>query len=295
MGDDIIALLKAHEYFCGISDDTLREIAGIAQVSNYAAGAVVHQLDEPLTSICFVLRGRLKAVRVDAHGRRALVSDVRARRAVRNHARGPRRAPARSHFCAGVLDDPEPGSRSVDGVDVPTPRRASPMVPDLCAQRAAAPLRDCPQACAQRTRVASRIPRHAEPCSEAHPATAGVGGRDLRSQRRGHLAVDAGYAVSFAVRRGPTPRCDGDSPTNCRVATSQTRRVRCLGHSGPRADRAVDGRRSHLGLRATQRDSVGAPAVTIAGRDGARLARQDQYRVAAGRGLQRGPGGTGTP
>ena len=45
-----------------------------------------------------------------------------------------------------------------------------------------------------------------------------------------------------------------------------------FGHSGPREDRAVDGRRSHLGLRATQRDSVGAPAVTIAGRDGARLA-----------------------
>ena len=112
MYDEIIELLKAHEYFRGISDDTLREIAGIATVSNYAAGAVVHQLDEPLTSICFVLRGRLKAVRVDCARPRALLSDVRARRAVRNHARGPRRTPARSHFRAGVLDDPEPGSRS---------------------------------------------------------------------------------------------------------------------------------------------------------------------------------------
>lgn len=68
MGDDIIALLNAHQYFRGISDDTLREITSIAQVSNYATGAVVHQLDEPLTSICFVLRGRLKAVRVDTRG-----------------------------------------------------------------------------------------------------------------------------------------------------------------------------------------------------------------------------------
>lgn len=72
MGDDIIALLKAHEYFRGVSDDALREIAGIARVSDHAAGAVVHQLDEPLTSICFVLRGRLKAVRVDAQGREQL-------------------------------------------------------------------------------------------------------------------------------------------------------------------------------------------------------------------------------
>ena len=68
MNDDIIELLKAHAYFCGVSDDTLREIASIAEVSNHVAGAVVHQLDEPLTSICFVLRGRLKAVRVDARG-----------------------------------------------------------------------------------------------------------------------------------------------------------------------------------------------------------------------------------
>jgi predicted acylesterase/phospholipase RssA/CRP-like cAMP-binding protein len=72
MGDDILALLKAHEYFRGVSDDTLREIVGIARVSDYAAGAVVHQVDEPLTSVCFVLRGRLKAVRVDAQGREHL-------------------------------------------------------------------------------------------------------------------------------------------------------------------------------------------------------------------------------
>lgn len=68
MSDDIIELLKAHEYFSGISDDTLREVASIAQVSNHDAGAVVHRLDEPLTSVCFVLRGRLKAVRVDTRG-----------------------------------------------------------------------------------------------------------------------------------------------------------------------------------------------------------------------------------
>jgi NTE family protein len=68
MGDDTLQLLQAHTYFSGISEDTLREILGLARVSNYGAGEVVHRLDEPLTSICFVLRGRLKAVRVDARG-----------------------------------------------------------------------------------------------------------------------------------------------------------------------------------------------------------------------------------
>jgi hypothetical protein len=35
----------------------LQEITSVAQVSNYAEGEVVHRLDQPLTSICFVLRG----------------------------------------------------------------------------------------------------------------------------------------------------------------------------------------------------------------------------------------------
>ena len=68
MYDDIIELLKAHEYFRGVSDAILGEIARIGTVTNYDAAAVVHQLNEPLTSICFVLRGRLKAVRVDSRG-----------------------------------------------------------------------------------------------------------------------------------------------------------------------------------------------------------------------------------
>src|SRR5215468_10222324 len=67
-GDDVIDLLKAHEYFSGVSDAVVGEIARFATVTNYDAAAVVHQLDDPLTSICFVLRGRVKAVRVDSRG-----------------------------------------------------------------------------------------------------------------------------------------------------------------------------------------------------------------------------------
>ena len=54
---DVIDLLKAHQYFRGVSDVILGEIARFGTVTNYDAAAVVHQLNDPLTSICFVLRG----------------------------------------------------------------------------------------------------------------------------------------------------------------------------------------------------------------------------------------------
>ena len=68
MYDDVIDLLKAHEYFRGVSDAILGEIARIGTITNYDAAAVVHQLNDPLSSICFILRGRLKTVRVDSRG-----------------------------------------------------------------------------------------------------------------------------------------------------------------------------------------------------------------------------------
>jgi NTE family protein len=68
MYDDVIDLLKAHEYFRGISDAALGAIASFAKVTDYDAAAVVHQLNDPLASICFILRGRVKAVRVDSRG-----------------------------------------------------------------------------------------------------------------------------------------------------------------------------------------------------------------------------------
>jgi predicted acylesterase/phospholipase RssA/CRP-like cAMP-binding protein len=68
MYDDVIDLLKAHEYFRGVSDTILGEIARFGTITNYDAAAVVHQLNDPLSSICFILRGRLKTVRVDSRG-----------------------------------------------------------------------------------------------------------------------------------------------------------------------------------------------------------------------------------
>ena len=68
MSDDVIPLLKVHEYFRGVSDEALLEVVRHAQVTEHPAGSVVHEANVLLTTVGFVLRGRLKAVRIDARG-----------------------------------------------------------------------------------------------------------------------------------------------------------------------------------------------------------------------------------
>ncbi len=72
MNDEVIPLLKVHEYFRGLSDETLEEVVYRARVAQYPAGSIVHEADVVLTTVGFVLRGRLKAVRVSAHGTESL-------------------------------------------------------------------------------------------------------------------------------------------------------------------------------------------------------------------------------
>jgi NTE family protein len=72
MSDDIVALLKVHGYFAGVSDEVLTEILQHGRVTHYAAGSVVHEASVPLTTVGFVLRGRLKAVRIDTRGTESL-------------------------------------------------------------------------------------------------------------------------------------------------------------------------------------------------------------------------------
>ena len=72
MKDDIIPLLKVHEYFQGVSDEALQEVVRIARVNHHSTGAIVHEANVLLNAIGFVLRGRLKAVRVDARGTESL-------------------------------------------------------------------------------------------------------------------------------------------------------------------------------------------------------------------------------
>jgi NTE family protein len=68
MSDDILPLLQVHEYFRGVDDEALQEVIRFARVTHHPAAAVVHEANEVLTSVGFVLRGRLKAVRIDARG-----------------------------------------------------------------------------------------------------------------------------------------------------------------------------------------------------------------------------------
>ena len=68
MTDDVIPLLKVHEYFRGASDEALREVVAAGRVTQHPAGEVVHEANAPLATVGFVLRGRLKAVRIDARG-----------------------------------------------------------------------------------------------------------------------------------------------------------------------------------------------------------------------------------
>jgi NTE family protein len=72
MNNDVIPLLKVHEYFQGVSDEALQEVAQQARVSQHPVGAVVHEANAALTAVGFVLRGRLKAVRVDSRGSESL-------------------------------------------------------------------------------------------------------------------------------------------------------------------------------------------------------------------------------
>src|SRR5215471_6667499 len=72
MSDEVLPLLKVHEYFRGVSDEALQEVVRHGRVTHHPAGAVVHEADVLLNTIGFVLRGRLKAVRVDARGTESL-------------------------------------------------------------------------------------------------------------------------------------------------------------------------------------------------------------------------------
>jgi predicted acylesterase/phospholipase RssA/CRP-like cAMP-binding protein len=68
VSDDVVPLLKVHEYFQGVPEEALQEVARLGRVNHYPAGSVVHEANVVLTTVGFVLRGRLKAIQVDARG-----------------------------------------------------------------------------------------------------------------------------------------------------------------------------------------------------------------------------------
>ena len=215
MDDDVIDLLKAHEYFRGISDTVLGEIARFGTITNYDAAAVVHQLNDPLSSICFVLRGRLKTVRVDSRGDEHLFQIFE---------RGEQYG-----MMLGGLGESIPlrifalEPSTILSLDHEKSMELLLLHPDLRRQWLQSYARSLRRrflepdrwAGAEGARDAPPIPGDAQPRSEDHWAPARVGGSGLRSQRRGLLAVDTRCAVPFTVGRQPAHRGGGDSPTDC--------------------------------------------------------------------------------
>jgi predicted acylesterase/phospholipase RssA/CRP-like cAMP-binding protein len=72
MGHEVVSLLKVHEYFRGLPEADLQEVARLGRVAHHPAGTVVHEANVPLAAVGFVLRGRLKAVRIDGRGAESL-------------------------------------------------------------------------------------------------------------------------------------------------------------------------------------------------------------------------------
>ena len=218
MDDDVIDLLKAHEYFRGISGAILGEIASFAKVTNYDAAAVIHQLNDPLTSICFILRGRLKAVRVDSRGDEHLFQ-IFERGEQYGIMLGGLGESIPVRIFAGALDDPEPGSRKVDGVDAPAPRPAPAVVTDLRPQLAEAVFEP----------TSARAPKLLAMLHES-PAT-----RNLAQEIIGRLQ-GLGKRSPFSATRSPGGRYPMWGSVRCWTATDSSRWQRFADRllSGPR-------------------------------------------------------------
>jgi hypothetical protein len=72
MNDEVVPLLNLREYFQSASDETLEKVVHRGQVAQFPAGSIVHEADVVLTTGGFLLRGRLKAVRVSTYGTESL-------------------------------------------------------------------------------------------------------------------------------------------------------------------------------------------------------------------------------
>ena len=122
MSDDVIPLLKVHEYFRGVSDEALQEVVRHARVTHHPAGSVVHEANVVLTTVGFVLRGRLKAVRIDARGTESLFRMIE-RGEQFGMMVGALAEPVPVRVVAlEPTTSPPPGLRAGDGVDAPVRR-----------------------------------------------------------------------------------------------------------------------------------------------------------------------------
>ena len=171
MNDEVIPLLKVHEYFQGASDETLEEVVRLGRVAQYPAGSVVHEADVVLTTVGFVLRGRLKAVRISPSGDESLFRMIERGEqfglmvgALGESGADPRRR-------AGAHDDPQAGLRRGDRADIRQAGPAPSVAEDLRGEPAKVLPRRRSQAVGDDAGADSRFTRHAPGGRTAHPAT----------------------------------------------------------------------------------------------------------------------------
>lgn len=72
MPDDTVSLLKIHDYFRGLSEEILVDVGDQTEVIQFDTGDCVHEANTPFTHVDFLVRGRLKTVKVDDDGRESL-------------------------------------------------------------------------------------------------------------------------------------------------------------------------------------------------------------------------------
>jgi len=70
--------LREHPYWAGLDDRALREVEAAARVRELERGQVYALEGDPCDAICFVLIGRIDAVKLSAEGRRQVVNVVQA-------------------------------------------------------------------------------------------------------------------------------------------------------------------------------------------------------------------------
>ena len=81
MSDDILPLLKVHEYFRGVSDEALQELMRHAQVTHNSAGSVVHEANVVCSTELLSVPMRSKALRISWRSIRSSPSRAVARSA----------------------------------------------------------------------------------------------------------------------------------------------------------------------------------------------------------------------
>lgn len=68
MDDEVFYLVKMHDYFRGVSEEAIADFSECAQVCHFDSGEYVHHANDPIESINFIVRGRVKAVYIDRQG-----------------------------------------------------------------------------------------------------------------------------------------------------------------------------------------------------------------------------------